>query len=364
MHFFAFILKFSLVASGQSARLDSIVADAVDAYLQKPSTIGLSLGLIVNGTTHTYHFGSTLRDKNSLPTDRTVYEIGSISKTFTGTLLARAIEEKKVRIDDDVRKYLDGKYPNLAYRSSPVRIKHLATHTSGLPPFLPDRPDAFRHPEDSIPFVLSAIHSRYTKEKFLSDLHRVVLETAPGSRYKYANVDAQLAGFILEAVYGKSYATLLHAFITGPLGMTSTQATVTSDTSQQRAVGYNGRGHRMPYLPPLLAAAGGVSSTIQDMLRYMMFHLDTAGSVARRSQQPIFGDPATFSEGLFWRVNDLADGEKRVWHTGGTFGFSSYCVLYPRSQIGIVLLSNEMDKASQGELVDIAERIYTEIQNP
>ncbi len=156
----------------------------------------------------------------------TIFEVGSISKTFTGTLMAKAIIDKKVGLDDDIRKYLKEPYPNLAYQGRPVKILHLVTHTAGLPAFLPHRPDLFNHSPDSVPLLLTAVHKNYNKNMFLKDLYTVKIDTAPGFNYKYSNVDAQLVGFILENVYHKSYAALIEEFITAPLHTTHTQVVV------------------------------------------------------------------------------------------------------------------------------------------
>lgn len=341
--------------------IDTIIQNAALTFMKDTSRVGLSIGIIRDGKTYTCSYGSTEKGKDLLPTSKTIYEIGSISKTFTGTLLAKALADKKVALSDDIRKYLKGSYPNLEYNGQPIKIVHLVNHTSGLPPFLPNKPEVFQHPQDSIPLLITAIQKNYTKEKFLIDLHNIKVDTVPGFNYKYSNVAAQLVGFILENVYKKTYGELIKQLISEPLKMKHTEVDIKSNMARRLANGYSSTGTRMPYMPPLLKPAGGIYSSISDMLHYMKFHLNENNVTVNLSHKPTYGDTSNFAIGLFWRINKTSKGKLKIWHTGGTFGFSSYCVLYPESQTAIVLLSNEMDMTSQGELVNLADKIFEAI---
>lgn len=121
---------------------------------------------------------------------------------------------------------------------------------------------------------------------------------------------------------------------------------------------YNGSGREMPCIPPAFTAASGIYSTPEDMLRYLRFQLDSTKTVAQKAHQLIWGDPEKYAIRLFWRLTMAKTGEYKVWHTGGTFGFSSYCVIYLASQVWIILLSNEMDKDSQGKLIGLADGVF------
>ena len=341
--------------------IGTVSQSAASTFMHDTSRVGLSIGIIKDGKTYTYNYGSTKRGKNLLPTNDTLYEIGSISKTFTGTLLAQAIADKKVKLNDDIRKYLKGSYQNLEYNGQPIRIVHLVNHTSGFPSFLPNKPEVFQHPQDSIPLLITAIQKNYTKKRFLADLHNVKVDAVPGSDYNYSNVDAQLIGFVLEDVYNKPYRELLQKYILNPLKMSHTKVAIKSDMVAQLARGYSSAGKDMPYMPPSLTPAGGIYSSVPDMLRYMQFHLSEGNKVVSLSHKLTYGDVDSFAEGIFWRINKTSDGKLKIWHTGGTFGFSSYCVLYPELNTGFILLSNEMDMASQGELISLGDKIFDEI---
>lgn len=338
--------------------IDAIVNDAASTFMKDTSRVGLSIGIIKDGKAYTFNYGSTEKGKDFLPTNNTIYEIGSISKTFTGTLLAKAIVDKKIKLDDDIRKYLTGSYPNLEYNGKPIKMVHLVNHTSGLPRFLPNKPEVFQHPQDSIPLLIASMQKNYTKEIFLNDLHNIKLDTIPGFNYKYSNVAAQLLGFILEKVYKKTYGELIEQFISEPLKMKHTEVGIKTNMAGRLAKGYSSTGKNMPYMPPLLKPAGGIYSSISDMLHYIKFHLNENNALVNLSHKPTFGDTSNFAIALFWRINKTSKGKLKIWHTGGTFGFSSYCVLYPEFRTGIVLLSNEMDMTSQGELVNLADKTF------
>jgi serine-type D-Ala-D-Ala carboxypeptidase/endopeptidase len=218
------------------------------------------------------------------PTNSTIYELGSVTKTFTAYLLAQAITEGRLHLQDDVRKYLDGTYPNLAYQGHPITIENLANHTAGLPKFLP------RLDQTQTADQILATYPDISGAQLLSELARFTPDTIPGTRFIYSNADAQLIGLILEKVDGQSYAELLHRYITGPLGMTDTRLTVPDKDTGRVAVGYNAKGAIMPKLRfwRSLPAAGYIKSTTADMVKYMQFYLDEKNAIVRLSQRVTF----------------------------------------------------------------------------
>jgi CubicO group peptidase (beta-lactamase class C family) len=339
--------------------IDTVVQKAVMPIIGDTSKVGLSIGIYKSGKAYSYNYGSTQKENPKLPTSKTVYEIGSISKTFTGTLLAQAVKDKKVKIDDDIRKYLDGTYPNLEYQGKPIALSHLVSHISGLPMLLPDNPDLFKNPNyDTLPFTISKIQQNYSKQKFFDDLHTVKLDTIPGFRFHYSNAGAQLLKFILEKVYNMPYDKLLNEYITKPLKMENTNSLYSMNDLGILAKGYNSKGELMPYNPQILDAAGGIFSTTSDMLQYLKFHLDEKNEVVALSHKVTFGNIDDFAIGLNWQEQITSKKHKKIWQSGGTFGFSSYCVIYPELKIGIVLLTNESDQTAQRGLEEISDKIF------
>lgn len=344
--------------------IDSVVQKSALPFMSDSFRVGLSIGIYQNNKIFTYNYGSTQTGKQILPTNKTIYEIGSISKTFTGTLLAQAVKDKKVKIDDDIRLYLDNGYPNLEYQGIPIRLSHLVSHISGLPFFLPDNPNLFQNANfDTLPFTISKIQENYSQEKFMDDLHKVKLDTIPGFKFRYSNAGAQLLKFILEKVYKMPYDKLLKKYISNPLKMKNTNSLYSNNNLKLLAKGYNDKGNIMPYNPQILDAAGGIFSTVQDMLNYIRFHLDETNPVVALSHKAVKGNINDYAVGLNWQEMITSKKNKKIWQSGGTFGFSSYCVIYPELNIGIILLTNESDRTAQGRLEEVADKIFERINS-
>jgi len=347
----------------KKTEIDLSVQKAALTFMGNALRVGLSVGVYKNGKRFTYNFGTTQKGIQQLPTGRSVYEIGSITKTFTGTLLAQAVKDRKVKIDDDIRKDIDGEYPNLEYGGQPIRLFQLINHVSGLPLFLPDDPNLFVNPDfDKLPFVITATQQSYTKQSFFNDLHGVKLNAEPGTNFQYSNAGAQLLKYILERVYGISYERLLEKYITKANRMKSTHSVFSKNNSGFLVKGYNDKGKVMPYNPQMLEAAGGIFSNVLDMLRYLRFHLDESNEIVALSHKVTRGNINEYAVGLNWQERLTPEKDRKIWQSGGTFGFASYCVIYPDLNIGIVLLSNESDPTAQGGLEEMAGKIFAGIK--
>ena len=174
--------------------LDSLVNSFGASFTSQPSHNGVSIGIYANGKVYYLNYGTVKRGASTPPTDSTIYELGSVTKTFTSYLLAQAVTEGKLHLQDDVRKYLDGPFPNLAYKGHPITIENLANHTAGLPKFLP------RLNLQQTPDQILATYPDISAAQLLSELSRFTPDTLPGTRFIYSNADAQLIGLILEKV--------------------------------------------------------------------------------------------------------------------------------------------------------------------
>ncbi len=108
--------------------ITDVLHTELDSLLLYSEIDAVSVGVYVNGKTYTLHKGELTVGLNYQPTDETLYEVASLTKTFTGTLLAQAIVENKVGLDDDIRTVLEGDFPNLEYEGNPITFRHLVTH--------------------------------------------------------------------------------------------------------------------------------------------------------------------------------------------------------------------------------------------
>lgn len=349
--------------TGHSAtqQLDLVVQRAGAAFIKQPNEVGLSIGIIKNGQSYFYNFGATEKGTAKLPTPNTIYEIGSVSKTFASLLLAQAVVEKRVQLDDDIRQYLVGQYPNLTYADQPIRLVHLANTTSALPDNLPDRTSVFQQANpDSLPVIIDRASRSYTTQNFYHDLHTVKLDTVPGLVPRHSNVGARLLADILATIYQMPYEKLVEQRIEKPLRMNHT--VVAENDRALLAVGHSEKGARMPYhSPDQVEASGGLRYSTADMVKYLAHQLTETNRAMALSHQPTWGSIDEQAISLNWTVEKTVDSKRRFQHTGGTFGFASYCSFYPELGFGIVVLANESDRGTQGRLQELAEHLMTDI---
>ncbi|MEP7107187.1 MAG: serine hydrolase domain-containing protein [Ferruginibacter sp.] len=348
-------------------KIDSIVHRYAASYLADTIKAGVSIGVYYKGETYGYHYGTVEKGKTILPSDQTLYEIASLTKTFTGLLLAKAIEENKMNLQDDIRKHLPGEYPNLEFKDKFISLREIALHQSGLPRDIPYDAKLWEKPYFNVlPYQLINLEKNYNKAKYLEALHAIKLDTMPGSSgFNYSNFAVKVLSFALENVYGMSYEILLEKYIFKPTGIKNSAIVLSESQKKLRAKGYNHNGKQMPNGLDNAGAAGGLKSTLPDMLKYLGYNMNRKDKIISIAHRPIsiWTDAGnTDAAALFWQMRKKSNGGWRIFQSGGTFGFSSTIVLFPDADIGFVLLANDAGFNSQSQLGEIADNIYTAIK--
>jgi CubicO group peptidase (beta-lactamase class C family) len=313
--------------------LDTAIDKAVRKYFRDKKVAGLSIGIIRDGKNFIYNYGESEKGTGTLPTSNTHYEIGSITKTMTGTVLAQAVLENKINLNDDIRKYLKDSFPNLQFNVQPLQVVHLANHSSRVPG-LPD--DFFKQtPYDSLnPYV------NYSKEMFWKALHRVVIDTIPGTVYYYSNYGVALLGCILEQVYQKDFETLVQKIITNPMRMKDTKFILSKNDLKRFAQGHNKQGKPTSHWDAgAFAPAGGLRSTVNDMMKYLDYNINEKTRAIQLSHQLTRGSYYD-GRGLNWSIGTTQSGYKKYHHGGNTGGFASYMVVIPELKTGYIILTN------------------------
>lgn len=322
-----------------------------EAFLaEKGGVGGLAVALVRDGAVACFVVApagaASGKASGAAPTAHTVYEVGSLTKTFTGLLLAAAAVEGRVRLRDDVRRYLPGRYPNLEVAGEPVRLRHLANMTSGLPDNFP------RLPPGTAPAVRARALSAYTRAGFFRDLHTARLADRPGANVAHSNVASELLGYVLERVYGAPYPDLVRQRVAGPLGMEAA-------SDGQPAPSLDARGRPMPYLTaPAARASGGLRFSAAAMGRYVRYQLAEGDSALRLTHAPTWRTlDGAVGVGLPWIVSRADALGRRLRYSGGTFGFASFVDLYPEARLGVALLTNGADDPTQDALQRLAEHL-------
>jgi len=323
-------------------------------FKDNPHATALSIGVIKDGQSFTFQYGTLVRGEKQPPRLDTDFAIASITKTFTGTLLAQAVVEKRAAMSDDVRKYLDNEFPNLQFNGTPIRLTDLVDHRSGLPFMLPNRPALDPNFQgDQTPFALrvAEVAQGFDRERFFEELHKVKLTAKPGSVFAYSNMGAQLVGYVLEKIYGQSYETLLREKILAPIGMRDSAVSLSANARRRLAPGWDENGLAI-LEPDLMPSAGGLKSTVGDLLRYARWQLDEKDQAVILAHQPVFdskqppyGDKGSYGSGFFWQVAGIG-ARRLIWQDGMIEGSSALCILEPDQKLALVIMTNELDPST------------------
>ncbi|WP_269223011.1 serine hydrolase domain-containing protein [Flavobacterium sp. IMCC34518] len=357
------IIFLTSISFGQSKEKSEIFIDSVANQLIKNTEIkSLSIGIVKNNKTQIYYYGDT--GNGSKPSNSNYYEIASLTKTFTGLLLAQAVNDKKLTIDDDVRKYLKGNYKNLEYNGKPITFRSILTHKSGLPYTFPNKPEIFINPDyDKLPFIIDSLERNFTKDKFFQELAKVKLDTLPGTSFKYSNVGANLTAYILEDLYKMDYEKLLEKYIFKSAKMKSTKLTLAENENKDLVQGYSTKRIKMPFNGPSIRAAGALKSTLPDMLNYIIFQLNEKNEAVKLSHSPIWKEQnGTYMKGYFWQM-DSENGNDKIFQNGGSFGTSSWLEFYPKEKIGLIIITNVSGQDVHNKLSAITTKIYNKIKD-
>lgn len=266
--------------------------------------------------------------------ETTEFEIGSLTKTFTGALLAEAVQRGEVTVATTVAEVLGEEAAGSEVAE--VTFAELATHTSGLP----------RVALSSMGSSVLATFLR--KDPYAGRDAQQVIADALGSTllergtYSYSNLGAALQGQLLARAAGTDYATLLTERILDPLGLAATYAPITPDELRDSAT----RGHGANGLPQAAwtldgsAPAGGIRSTAADLAAYVAATLDGSAPGAAAASEVLVEGSATSRNAMNWFHQDFGDGTWHVFHNGMTGGYASFAGFTPATGRGIVILTD------------------------
>jgi len=356
LFFAGFLSLFALSAcsSNDTPTIQTIVEEEVSQLLSQPGYSAVSGVVILNGDSYSVHKGVLENDQR--PDDFTLYEIGSLTKTYTGLLLAQAVNDGHMNLDDPVSIYLPNMEAAIFQRQEETAtIRDLATHTSGLPVNLTctgdeltvdERLDCFRN---------------YDRELFFSFLSQSSLQDRPGTQYRYSNAGIRLLSHILEDVYDSTYPDLLDRFIFPRTGETDTHFRTNPSNIDRLAIGHNETGSIMPNASDYYFGAGALKTSTESFAQYLAFYLDDENALSRNALTLLAGDPDGLGRAYVWNTFRL-ETEGMYYHSGGTFGTSSWVALYPRESLGIFLVSPYVSPNAQGELNETANRIVERLR--
>ncbi len=264
-----------------------------------------------------------------VPPEKVVFEIGSISKVFTGILLAQAVLEGKLKPDSPLRDLLGKNQIFADPKVAAITPLQLATHTSGLPRI----PEGLGSPEDP--------YASFDRGKLSRYLSKLKLEGSPPFEFAYSNLGFGILGEVLSRLYGKPWAVLVQERITGPLGMHDTTVSLTADQTARFSPPYTeGKpSHRWNFTA--LAGAGALRSTAADMVRFGDALVAPEKTPIAASLRLMMEPHAPDGSSGFAIAIGKMDGSTVYEHAGGTGGYRSVVQVIPASrQVRVVLINN------------------------
>jgi CubicO group peptidase (beta-lactamase class C family) len=319
----------------------TVLQDHIDGDKQ---AVGIVIGIVDENGPKVIYYGNTDKDHGLDVNGDTLFEIASITKTFTALLLQGMVERGEMQLDDPVAKYLPNSVNMPRHGEKEITLLHLATHTSGLPrdaDNLGPKPDSY---------------AKYTVEQMYSFLSNHTLTRDPGAEYEYSNLGAALLGHVIALKAGKDYETLVQERICKPLEMDSTRILLTDDLRARAATGHDYFGDPVPrVIYQGVQGAGGIYSTPNDMLKYLSAqigltesHLKPAIEKTHAPRLKIHSQDGADTQALAW----ISSGDF-VWHTGGTTGYAAFAGFNTKQRRGIVVLCNSARGAGVYPLVNL-----------
>lgn len=305
-------------------KTDSTIDQEARRYIAQYPKARLSFAIVSPEKTDYYYYAT-----DELPDAQSVYELGSITKTYIGWLVARAITEGKLNLATDIRQYLKGPYKNLERNGQPVLIKHLLNHSSGLP----------RLPEDYMSFIKDHDnpYEIYSNEDLLKSLQKSKLSAAPGTQSVYSNYGYGILGYLLEQVYQQPPEQLLNLKLQSVLQLDSIHFKPTPPLIQ----GYDERMEPVPaWTFKAMAGAGALKTTLKATAAFLQHQINEQDKAIKLSHTVI----DTHIQPLIayaWQVAPFKkQADTLVWHNGMTGGFSSFYGFFTQQKTGLVILSN------------------------
>lgn len=332
-----------LAAAVRAATVDERIQQAFAPHLETHDIAGAAIAVAHAGEITTVYLGKSNLDTGSPPDGQTLFEIGSITKVMTGTLLALAIQDGAVALDTPVQDLLPANHHLPTYKRQEITLEDIATHTSGLP-----RMPGNWHPADRM-----QPYADYHAEQLYTFLDQYELPRPSGKKYEYSNMAVALLGQVLALKATTPYENLLRTRILSPLGMADTHLTAATAPMERAATGYTavGKGKDGKTLEPramwdfdAFQPAGAVRSNIADMAKFLTACMtppdSPLGAAIRLAQQPRFKVNDQLSVGLNWHILSRPGQAPITWHNGQTGGFHAFLGFDPVQKTGIVVLCN------------------------
>ncbi|MNK28633.1 D-alanyl-D-alanine carboxypeptidase precursor [compost metagenome] len=299
---------------------------------------------------------ANLESRQPIDPNETLFRVASVTKVFTATTVMQLAEQGRVDLEGNVDKYLGGiKIPNNT--DSPLKVKHLLTHTTGF-----DFTDNLKPNSTNLDTVTSL-------ESFVKERIPTVVRT-PGQAYRYDNYASDLQGYLVQSVTGQPFEQVVRERIFQPLHMNNSYLGLNSKLAQRLATGYNSKNQpNQPYTDtPTISPSGGLISTSTDISKFMLAQLNGGklGDAAilrpetvsemQKVHVGIHPEQPNMGYGFEMFYHSLYNGQNVVEKSGDHSGYHSYMWLLPDRKVGVFIVTNS-------DSIDVRTELFKEFMD-
>ena len=329
------IICFNLVAYAQESLVSKEVQNHIKERIDKGLNVGIVVGVIDGDKVEFFSYGKTALENGENVDEGSVFEIGSITKTFTTIMIADEVLKGNMKLSDPISMHLPAHVKVPTRNGKVITVKDVATHSSAIP----------RMPDNFAPTNPNNPYADYTIELAYEYMSSIELTRDIGERYEYSNFAMGMLGHILELQTGKTYEEVMVDRIANPLGMDNTRVVFTEYMKKHLAYGHANGSQVENWDLPAMAGAGAIRSTATDMVKYLQANMGLTktklNEAMKMTHQTAYTNEAqNFSIGLGWH---FANDDKVVWHNGGTGGYISFAGFLRDSEKGVVVLTNTQE---------------------
>jgi len=363
-------ISLSLGGLALAEGLDEQVDQYVHAQMEQSHTPGTSVGIVRGGKAILAKgYGLANVELRTPATAATVYEVLSVTKQFTAAAILLLVDDGKLSFDDPISRHL----PDSPSAWTPITIRHLLAHTSGIPDYTDIRPFFEQLRQDASP------------DELLQPVRERPLDFAPGARWRYSNSNYYVLGLVVERISGMKYADFLRDRIFGPLAMDVSRVNDMTSVIPGRAAGYHWLGDDADKLPAIVTGYHGTKNVLQNAIYVSPTRKWAAGAVVSSVQDLVKWEQAIQSGKLLtarsWelmrtagRTKDGAEtsyglgtelwtrrGRHLAGHQGGGIAFNATFLRCSEADAAVIVLCNQSSGPSRKMAFKILSMVVPEL---
>lgn len=324
---FVLLVNFSFSQTEEiTEKQTELIIENVNVF---PNKTQIAIAIIKNGNVTYYGLKRNTDTLLKVDNHKYIFEIGSITKVFTTSLLSRLVIDKKIKLDDSIDNYLDFPLNN----NIKITFKELSNHTSGLPR-LPSNLDLAS-------VDVANPYKAYSKGDLKNYLTKSleISEKLKGT-YQYSNLGVGLLGYLLSKIEDSNFEKLLQDNIFSKYNMSNSTSQF-NKVKMELIKGLDAAGNEVSNWEfSALKGAGGILSNVEDLSKFALAQIDNSNRDLELTRQKTYEINSNMSIGLGWHLINTKQENQWIWHNGGTGGYSSSMAIDTLNKNGVIILTN------------------------